>query len=283
MRRIGQLRRFCILLFCAVCICSCEKRAADALPLEIVCLDVGQGDCTLLRTREGDILIDAGTEDGQASLAVSLKALGVDRLALAVFTHADEDHIGGADGVLHDHPAERVWLNGIRAETDSFSRLEETLRLCGPAHEIVRAGDFFVLGGVTVTVLAPFGEVPEGNEGSLVLAVHCGSFSMLFPGDAGKEAEVVLMQQYPASQLDFTVLHASHHGSDGAGGSEFLSAVSPEAVVISCGAGNAYGHPDGRLLARLEAVGAAIYRTDLMGEIRIRTDGNRYEILYGGE
>jgi hypothetical protein len=43
---------------------------------------------------------------------------------------------------------------------------------------------------------------------------------------------------------------------------EFLSAVSPQIVIISAGEENPYGHPSPELLQRLEEGGLHIFRTD---------------------
>jgi competence protein ComEC len=51
--------------------------------------------------------------------------------------------------------------------------------------------------------------------------------------------------------------------------------MTPDYAVISCGAGNSFGHPTGEVLARLEAVGAEVLRTDLLGEIVFGCDGER--------
>ena len=49
-----------------------------------------------------------------------------------------------------------------------------------------------------------------------------------------------------------------------------LRAVRPEAVFISAGADNRFGHPAAQTLARIRQSGAAVYRTDLSGTITIR-------------
>ena len=47
---------------------------------------------------------------------------------------------------------------------------------------------------------------------------------------------------------------------------------------MSCGEGNSYGHPEQVVLDRLEAIGAAVYRTDRDGTIRAVCDGKTIEI-----
>lgn len=66
---------------------------------------------------------------------------------------------------------------------------------------------------------------------------------------------------------DIEVLVAGHHGAKSATGMDLLQAVKPEAVVISVGAENNYGHPSRETLDRLTLFGCFIYRTDLMGTV----------------
>ncbi|HZB00099.1 MAG TPA: hypothetical protein VE308_03645, partial [Nitrososphaera sp.] len=75
--------------------------------------------------------------------------------------------------------------------------------------------------------------------------------------------------------LDVDVLKAGHHGSRTSTGNAFLNAVSPEAVVISAGANNTYGHPHPEALDRINNAGVAnVHRTDIDGTIVITTTGD---------
>ena len=275
------MRRMGILLICfgiLLCFSSCEKSDESSALLEMICLDVGQGSSTLLRTPSGDVLIDAGTEDGQDALCRRLKSLGVERLALLVLTHPDEDHIGGADGILEQFETDAVWTNGYPAENESYDRLCDALGKLEMGSTAVKTGDGITLGAIHVTVLAPLDEVADGNEGSLVLLLRCADFGALMMGDVPSETELALVETYGAEQLRADLLCVGHHGSDTSTCEEFLNAVRPSYAVVSCGAGNAYGHPDGRTLARLEQAGAEILRTDLEGDIVIRVYENGFRV-----
>ena len=70
----------------------------------------------------------------------------------------------------------------------------------------------------------------------------------------------------------------AHHGSRYTTGMEFLRAVSPEVAVISCGAGNEYGHPHSALLQRLDYLEIKTYRTDQMGTVVIISDGRTLSV-----
>ena len=269
MKRIVVLFWVLLLLFGASS-CKDEKEAL----LQIYALDVGQGDCFLLRTTEGDILIDAGTESSQDLLCLRLEQLGVTKLRLAVFTHPDEDHIGGADGVLRRFGAEEIWINGAVSEEECFTALLQAAEVIGTLPRAVKSGDTLEIGGVVFFVLSPFGgETEGGNADSIVLKITCGEISAIFTGDADLKTEEKLLSQYGSSQLDCDLYKVGHHGSNTSTGSSFLEAMSPKFALISSGKGNSYGHPHGDVLAALDAVGARILRVDLSGEILLETDG----------
>ena len=75
--------------------------------------------------------------------------------------------------------------------------------------------------------------------------------------------------------LSALVFKAGHHGSNSSSTMPFLEAVGSQIMVISVGEDNRYGHPHPEVLARAEAVGAAVLRTDELGTIEIISDGER--------
>ncbi len=260
----------------AVCLslfgCSPKRECEDVFTVRF--LDVGQGDCTLLQTPQGNILIDAGTEDSQELLCLRLAELGVRELMLAVFTHFDEDHIGGADGILSRFAVRTVWVNGEIPNTPAGKLLRAAAQEQGTAVEIASLGTLYQLGALHLAVMAPqVSSEKGGNEDSIVLRVQYGDVSAIFSGDVGLEQEEKMVQYFGASHFDCDLYKVGHHGSKNASGDVFLRAMTPAYAVIGCGAGNSFGHPTGEALARIEACGAQVLRTDLLGEIVFVSDG----------
>ena len=274
------MKRFAIILLVLLTIIlllGCDN--SDGQPFLIYFLDVGQGDAILVRTAEGDVLIDAGTEESQETLCLRLEQLGVTELRLAVFTHADSDHMGGADGVLERVSVKEIWLSDALDTSESALRLAQTLKTTDAEVNYVRHGVSMELGDAWISVLYPLAEDgADGNENSIVLKLHYGEIDVLFTGDAGAEQEKRLLETYGTSQLACDLYKVGHHGSNTSSSKEFLEAIRPRYAVISCGASNSYGHPTGEVLARLEGVGAEVLRTDLVGEIVFETDG--IELIY---
>lgn len=267
------MRRFlcCLLTFVCICLtfaaCAPQTMSEDAL-CRIYFLDVGQGDCTLIRTREGDILIDAGPEAAQDALCLRLKQLGVKKIALAVFTHPDEDHVGGADGVLGQIPVEEVWLPVREMDNPSAARMEKAIEENGSIRKNVKAGERIILGDVVIIALAPLGDASnDPNDSSIVLRVTCGDVGMLFMGDASVKVEKKLMESYAAGHISADLYKVGHHGSSTSNTEAFLAAVKPKYAVICSSIDNSYGHPHGVVVERLQNIGATVLMTATDGEV----------------
>ena len=88
------------------------QRGADIVEgtVEVYILDVGQADCTVIRSEAGNILIDAGDTDTQDEIVDMILSTGITELEYAIFTHPDSDHIGGADEVVKGIPIKNVIL-----------------------------------------------------------------------------------------------------------------------------------------------------------------------------
>ncbi len=239
----------------------------DAL-CRIYFLDVGQGDCTLIRTRDGDILIDAGPESAQDALCLRLRKLGVKEIALAVFTHPDEDHVGGADGVFERISVREVWLPTREMDNPSAARMEDAIKKNGSLRKDVRAGEVLTIGGVNVAALAPLGDASgDPNDNSIVLRVSCGEIGMLFMGDASAKVEQKLVQNYAHEHLSAQLYKVGHHGSSTSNTEAFLEVVNPTYAVICSSIDNSYGHPHGVVVERLQTIGATVLMTATDGEV----------------
>ena len=102
----------------------------------------------------------------------------------------------------------------------------------------------------------------------------------MLTGDAHLESEGEILQKYSKSELDADVLKVGHHGSRTSSGEDFLDAVTPDYAVISCGAGNEYGHPHSETLEKLAEREIPIYRTDERGTIVLHTDGQEISFSF---
>lgn len=236
-------------------------------------LDVGQADSMLLSSNGEYMLIDAGNNEDGDDVVEYLKNAGVSTLKYVVGTHPHEDHIGGMDDVINAFDVQNVLLANTTSNTQTYSDVLTALENKSLTAVVPKVGTTFPLGDANVTVLAAQ-PADDLNNASIVLRTTYQNTSFLFMGDAEAEVEEAILQS--GADIQSNVLKVGHHGSDTSTTSSFLSAVSPDAAVICCGAGNSYGHPSQATLNKL--AGIPIWRTDLNGTIYAMTDSETCRI-----
>jgi len=278
-RRVSVAVSFLLLVSLLLGLCGCGTKT-DKAGVTVIVLDIGQGDAVLIRAPKGDILVDAGGEAMQTLLCSRLRQLGVRELALAVFTSADADRIGGADGVIEDIPVREIWFNGSFDANESAELLGRAIEQGQISLSRTDSNSRMQLGELTLGVLYPI--VEDDREDGMVLYLNYGKGRALLMGDATEEQEKALCGTYPKTALRSELLLVGQHGSGNATTARLLDAVEPRYAVISCGAKNPFGYPVGETLARLESAQAQVLRTDRLGDIVIRSDGDEFYVPDGG-
>jgi competence protein ComEC len=263
--------------------------------LQIVFLDVGQGDGAVIRTpRDRIILMDAGGElergrggtssaeaAGARVVLAYLRRAGIRHVHLLVLTHPHGDHVGACRPILDAMPVDAILDSGQaysgRAYRDCVAAGHAQRVPIIVAHPGMRwsSGD-----GVELDVLAPSQPFladtgDDVNENSIVAMLHYRrpdgrEFRALFTGDAGEAREAQLLTG--GLDLRADVLKVGHHGSKYASTPTFIAAVSPRLASISVGRNNTFGHPGASTLATLAHRGAMIYRTDRCGALDLDID-----------
>lgn len=271
----GRLRawRALLVVFCAGGVCFAAGAAQR--PPEVVFLDVGQGDATLIRLPgRVEVLVDGGgtpfsdRDVGTGVVLPALRALGVRALDVVVATHADLDHVEGLATVLERMPVGTLVMGPRWPAAAIDGRLRALAAARGiPVHRAQRGEVWRFDGGRSVAELdvlhPPAAPLPTSNENSIALLLRYGGTpQVLMLGDAPASVERVLAVPH------VPVLKVAHHGSRFSTSEALLRAARPALAVISVGA-NHYGHPDGGVLERLAAHGTDVVSTRAGGAIRL--------------
>ena len=237
--------------------------------LTAVAVDVGQGAGTLLLSDEDAVLVDCGSSNRYKHPAQQvlsqLGSMEVSRLTAVAVTHYHADHTNGIPELMDRVQVERLYLPDMEDEYGVRDKLIALARERGTEVFFVTQKQSIPLGQCSLTVFPPVGK-GDPNEQGLTYLCTSGDFDLLITGDMSGQTELELIRQF--NLPDVEVLMVGHHGSKYSSQQEFLSAITPEAAIISVGDNN-YGHPTDAAMSRLESVGAEIYRTDEQGCVTV--------------
>ena len=259
---------------------SAKEPVPEDSPLNVAFLDVGQGDCEIIRCEDTVVLIDGGEAENGVRVERYLNQMGVTAIDCYILTHPHSDHIGAAPYLIQRFAVGSVMLTEFSElnipTTKNYEDLLDAVAASGAEVLFVKGGEHYTFGPLSLNVLSPLAETDDYNDMSIVVRAVYKNSSFLFMGDASQEVEKQILEGSP--QIVSDVLKVGHHGSGNSSGAAFLKAVSPEHAVISCGAGNPYGHPDARTLELLKKCGAEIRRTDTNGTVLFYGDGRRLHV-----
>lgn len=252
--------------------------------LEVVFLDVGQGDSVLILTPQGNtLLIDGGgSRDsdfiGESVLVSYLKSRGIGHIDMVIASHPDIDHIGGLKSVFKECSVDYLLTADVFKNT-SQKELEGWAREAGTHIVYTFQGRKYLLEpDLYLSIYSPpagriYGE-EDSNNGSLVCKLSYRDIDFLFTGDIEKEA----MKDISNVSLEAEVLKIPHHGSINCYDNDFYESVAPQAVVISVGANNSFGHPADKVVEYWKGKDIPLYRTDQNGAVSFFSDGRSLEV-----
>lgn len=264
-------------------------RAVGAVELHM--LDVGQGDALALRTPHGHwVLFDAGPSangrDAGRMVVVPYLAHRGGPLDAFVLSHPHTDHVGGAASVERILGPTLYVDPGFPGGGDAYRASLDEARRDGTRWRRVHPGDTLSVDGVSIALLAPdsawTASLDDPNLASTIALVQYGMVRFLLVGDAESPEEAWVVARWGDS-LHADVLKVGHHGSATSSSDAFLDAVRPRLALVSVGAHNRYGHPSADVLSRLARRRAMVLRTDLLGTVVVRTDGDRLWLEADGE
>ena len=121
----------------------------------------------------------------------------------------------------------------------------------------------------------------EANAHSLGCVLQYGDFSMVFTGDMPEEAEKEMLSaiKKEGQSPSVDIVKLAHHGSKTSSSPIFLSETKGKFALFSYGKNNRYGHPHQITLEKCSYFRLIPLETAKVGEIQIKTDGKKYEIV----
>lgn len=249
----GRLLAACGLL----AVLGAAPKRPDAGCARVAFLAVGHGTGIVVRTTVETVVYDTGpawpggASAASQSLLPFLSRADVGTVDVAVLSHADRDHTGGATA-LTAAVSVAAWLVGPRVDA-------------GAASVRCAAGQRWSAGGLRFQVVWPVqGLWPDArdNDGSCVLRVTAGDSTLLLAGDieARAERELVALRA-----VDAQATTVPHHGSSTSSTPPFVAASGARIAVVSTDAGGRWMLPAPTVVARWRAAGTEVVSTSRAG------------------
>ncbi len=303
---VGQPSIVGVLIFYALMMVACVQKGKRRLPraiaimamaffslfrhggdgLDIAMLDVGQGDCCVISSADGNMMIDGGSTDrkkaGEDILIPYLKNRGIDVIDGIVITHPDYDHYSAVVKLMENGAQEKLSITRLYIyegfkDNEKMMEITDMARTKGIEVVYISRGYEIVTGDLRFTCIYPaLDDLPDEsdvNEHSLVLSLQYDNFDMLFTGDIekGAEAEIVrdgVLDAYYSDMGNKT--GTGHYGGD-------PIEASPDAYYGDMGNEAGTGHYGG------DPIEASLgtYRVEMEGGISGSMDAYRVELEDG--
>jgi beta-lactamase superfamily II metal-dependent hydrolase len=240
---------------------------------ELIILDVGHGNCAIIRHGTEAIIIDA---PGRPIVARALDELGITSIHALLVSHADSDHLSGAIPILlsDTRPVKHVYVNPDNRNSDAWLQFRiaaGAARKKGTSvHSSLNVEDpgAISLLGTTLQVLYPTPEmclatnagmhidgrrIDPNSMSAVVLVEHEGEKVCLLAADSGYQSLETMIDE--KVDLKAAMLVFPHHGGNVGGASDnnlfakrLVGSVEPRIVIFSNGRGS-HGTPRPEIVA----------------------------------
>lgn len=250
--------------------------------IEMDFIDVGQGDSILIRSRNGNYLVDTGGnvtgsfDVGENITLPYLRKHGVRRIKGVFITHFHEDHCKSLPLLVDKLNIDKVLISYRNPKSEAYNYIMEK----NLPFSILTEGDKLSLDkDLSLEVLSPNKEFInrnlEENDLSLVFLLRYYNRRILFTGDMEKEVEGYLLDKF---HQPIDIIKVPHHGSNTSSSEELLNVIKPKVGIVTVGRSNFYGHPRQEVINRYRDIGTQIYRTDEMGMVKVKLNKDNMEI-----
>ena len=238
---------------------------------EYIQFSSGNADAAVLWDRDRVLVVDTGENNGIVSSWLRRRRLTPDAV---IVTHLHADHAGGLLSLLNDSiPVPVLYLpEGAEDQLihEDMRALLDKLRESGTEFRTLSRGDSISLPSGSLRVLWPEKSMvrknQDANQYSLVSLVELYGTRLFLASDL-----VGPYEMYTALPAD--ILKAAHHGSPSSSSPEFLSAVSPQVILLTCSRAS-----------RAESFSARtgtvpVFATAFCGAVTVRFEENGFQVI----
>ena len=267
--------------------------------LKVYYLDVGQATASLVVFENGQtMLIDTGSRDSEKQFLDDVNLIlwknKLSKIDYLVLTHSDEDHVGGAVGLLKKYQVDKIYRPKILAASPLEIETENTYYLATTnvyAQTITSVytepncdvefieNSLFSIGEADVRFYACDEDYyNDVNSYCPFITIKNDGYTFMFTGDATqtRENELLNYLQISGEYLHVDFLNVAHHGSKYSSTAAFLNKISPNFAFISAGDQK---HPSSETIERLkDAFVENIYVSKQVGTCAVGTKDDGFVV-----
>jgi competence protein ComEC len=212
---------------------------------------------------------DTPFEVGREVIVSFLKGRGIRLIDTFVWTHADSDHIEGAEEILEEIKVEEIHVTPGAIHEPTLQDAFQTAVTQNINIKEQIADTTWQVGNTQFMYVSPQDRDYEGNDDSLVLYMKHGLLTALFTGDLEKDGEEAMLRKYEGMQ-NLGILKAGHHGSKTSSSLDFITKLTPTITIFSAGKNNRYGHPHQEIIDRFKENNLPTLTTADVGSVHVR-------------
>lgn len=224
-----------------------------SLPIEqnpkLVFLNVGQGDATLIQEGNFQILVDTGPDDSIIYELPKYMPQNDFTVEIVILTHSHDDHIQGLFSLINTYKIGKIIYQSQCFKSKDFEYIKSNYSSILYDMTVPQTWNYE---DIHIRAVYPFNIecFDDLNQDSIVLELTIKNTKILLMGDAGYDAENILLKNNLLYQFD--ILKTGHHCSRSATGEMFLKTVYPTIAICSCGKDNKFGHPHSETLQKFK-------------------------------
>ena len=245
---------------------------------ELDFINVGQGECAIIRTPHGrSIMVDCGSDSVnnlyQNNVMPYMDYEGIYKIDFAIITHYHSDHTSGIIPMIEDGRIKTLILPDRLTADDEDKTAQQIIKAAVNADvPITFLSDEHTLeidSESEIEFMNPEKRTrADANEASFVFKFTCYDTSVLFTGDIEELSQCRLLEK----DIKSDILKVPHHGGYSTLSDNFAEAVRCKYAVISCGVDNKYSHPNEKTLETYSD--SKILRTDINKTIKFIIEKN---------
>lgn len=214
-----------------------DRMAQDGVHVYTYCLKTKEdADCSLISQPEINILIDTGEKQGSERIVKFLKGKNIKNLQYLIFTHPDQDHIGGALQVLENFKVEKVIQPYYPNENELLDKINKKCEDLGIDIIYPTRTQKLEVGEIDLLVYPPLEKNYKlDNNYSLAVLINHGNVNQLFTGDAQEERINELLE---INWRNIDLLKLPYHGRYSANVDQLIEKCTPRFAIITSDSGD---------------------------------------------